>query len=116
MAIVAKQRYETDIDAFVVVLDSFCDSVVRKLYQRQGLTMPAYGNAIGGGAPAWLKAKVVLLDGFYKLHQLRIRSLTAHPRHLRTQAHNKRVKHPHFYRIRKSLVAAFDQLEADFPP
>ena len=116
MAIVAKQRYETDIDAFVVILDSFCDGVVRKLYERQGLVMPAYGNALGAGAPAWLGAKAALLDGYHKLHQLRIRSLTAHPRDLRTQAHNKRIKHAQFYRIRKSLVAAFDQLEAEFPP
>jgi hypothetical protein len=36
LAIVCKQRFETDIDAFVVSLDSFCDLVLRSVFQHRG--------------------------------------------------------------------------------
>jgi hypothetical protein len=116
LAIVAKQRFETDIDAFVVSLDSFCDLVLRNVYTRRGHTMKAsYGNALKAGAPTWLRADFPnLLVGFSALHSLRIRSFTAHPRHT-TGAPNTRIKHRQFYRIRKSILLAFEELARVLP-
>jgi hypothetical protein len=71
----------------------------------------AYGNALTSGAPAWLRTDFPsLLRGFGELHQLRIRSLTAHPRHLKTGAPNKRITHRRYFRIRRQVVAAFEEL------
>jgi hypothetical protein len=116
IAIKAKQRFETDIDACVVSIDSFCDAAMRKIYQKRGLIMPAYGAAVGGSSPAWLRALPQLKSGFYELHQLRIKSFTAHPVHTKTGTANTRIKHSQFYRVRKLLVAAFRELEANIMP
>jgi hypothetical protein len=117
IAIKAKQRYETDIDACVVSFDSFCDAVMRKIYQKRGLTMTAsYGNVVGNGAPPWLRALPALKNGLYLAHQLRIRSHTAHPVHTRTGSANSRIKHAQFYRIRKALASAFQELEGSITP
>ena len=52
LAILAKQRFETDIDAFVVTLDSFCDLVTRQVFFHSGQVMKAtYGNVLTAGAP-----------------------------------------------------------------
>jgi hypothetical protein len=116
MAILAKQRFETDIDAFIVSLDSFCDLIMRQIYHHHGFVMKAdYGNVLTAGAPGWLKADFpTLLIGFDKLHKLRIRSFTAHPRH-KTGALNRRITHAQYFRIRKLLVSAFDELARVLP-
>jgi hypothetical protein len=92
LAITAKQRFETDIDAFIVSFDSFCDLLTRKICEHRGhVFRTTYGNALASGAPAWFRSDFpVLMGGFGRLHGLRIRSLTAHPRH-RTGAPNKRI-------------------------
>jgi hypothetical protein len=106
-----------DIDACVVSFDSFCDAVMRKIYQKQGLTMTAtYGNVVGTGAPPWLRAMPLLKNGFYVAHQLRVKSFTAHPVHTKTGAVNTRIKHYQFYKIRKPLADAFGELEARIAP
>ncbi len=117
IALISKQRFETDIDAFVVSQDSFCDLILLLLYRHNGYgSRPAYGNALQAGAPAWLKTDFPKLrNGFSKLHLLRIRSLTAHPKHLKTGAVNRRITHAQYYRIRRSVVAAFDELAAKMP-
>lgn len=116
IAIKAKQRYETDIDACVVSFDSFCDAVMRKIFQKRGLTMAAYGHVIAAGAPAWLRALPLLKNGFHITHQLRIRSYTAHPVHTKTGTANTRIKHSQFFKIRKSLADAFRELEMNIVP
>ena len=116
LAIVAKQRFETDIDAFVVNLDSFCDLLTRKIFEHRGHVMrTTYGNAIGAGASAWFRADFpALMHGFAALHQLRIRSFTAHPRHS-TGALNRRITHWQFYRVRKDVLLAFQELGRQLP-
>lgn len=118
LAILAKQRYETDIDAFVVSLDSLFDLVLARVYiHRTGQPRTAnYGSALRAGAPAWLHRDFPnLLKGFSQLHELRIRSFTAHPRHLRTGALNKRITHRRYYRSRKAIVAALEELTQALP-
>jgi hypothetical protein len=116
LAILSKQRFETDIDAFVVSLDSFCDLATRQLFSHRGYQMnSAYGNAIAAGAPAWLRKDFpYLLRGFTRLHNLRIRSFTAHPRD-KKGALNKRITHAQYFRVRKALVAAFEELAQVLP-
>lgn len=116
-AIISKQRFETDIDAFVVTLDSFCDLLTRELFSRHGQPWrSSYGNYVGSGAPAWFRTSFPdLIDGFYKLHQLRIRSFTAHPRHS-SGAINRRITHRQYQRIRGALVLAFRQLVTNVAP
>lgn len=116
LAILSKQRFETDIDAFVVTLDSFCDLVMRQIFQHRGLVMTSpYGNVITAGAPAWLRTDFPnLMQGFARLHKLRIRSFTAHPRH-KTGALNKRIKHAQYYHVRKAVVIAFEELARALP-
>jgi hypothetical protein len=116
MSIFSKQRFETDIDAFVVSLDSFCDLVTRQVFHHRGHAMKAaYGSVLTGGAPAWLRADFPdLMLGFSRLHNLRIRSITAHPRH-KTGALNKRITYAQYYRVRKAIVDAFDELARVLP-
>ena len=117
IAIKSKQRFETDIDACAVLFDSFCDAVMRKIYEKRGASMSAsYGNVIGAGAPPWLRALPRLKYGFYVAHQLRVSSYTAHPVHTKTGLANARIKHFHFYKIRKPLAEAFQELEASIVP
>jgi hypothetical protein len=117
LAILSKQRFETDIDAFAVSLDSFCDLVTRRLYQHRGYVMTAsYGNVLTAGAPAWLRNDFPnLTTGFARLHKLRIRSFTAHPRDLKTGALNRRITHRQYFRARRGLVAALEELEQVLP-
>jgi Reverse transcriptase (RNA-dependent DNA polymerase) len=116
-AILSKQRFETDIDAFVVSLDSFCDLILRQIFQHRGHTMnTAYGNALKTGAPAWLRADFPsLMQGFGRLRELRIRSFTAHPRHQKTGALNRRITHTQYHRVRRLLVSSFEELTRALP-
>jgi hypothetical protein len=114
--ILSKQRYETDIDAFVVSLDSFFDLVLRHIFKHRAKSFSStYGSYLGTSAPAWLKAEFpTLLPALYKLHQLRVKSFTAHPRY-RSGPINKRITHAQFYRVRKELVAGLSELVARLP-
>jgi hypothetical protein len=115
--ILSKQRFETDIDAFVVSLDSFCDLVLSQIFHHRGqVRNTTYGNALKAGAPGWLRADFPnLLRGFSRLHDLRIRSFTAHPRHQKTGTLNTRITHAQYYRVRTLLLAAFDELARVLP-
>jgi hypothetical protein len=117
LGIVSKQRFETDIDAFVVSLDSFCNLVLAEIFRQRGNRMnTTYGNSLKSGAPAWLRADFPnLMRGFARLHELRIRSFTAHPRHQKTGALNRRITHAQYYRVRKLLVSAFQELVRVLP-
>src|SRR5262249_3047974 len=104
-------------DAFVVSLDSLFDLVTSRLYHHRGFVMKAtYGSVLGTGAPAWLRTDFpVLLKEFGKLHKLRIRSFTAHPRDQKTGKPNKRITHAQYYRVRKGLQLALQELTRVLP-
>jgi len=117
LAILAKQRFETDVDAFVVSLDSLCDLITQRVYEHRGHVMPfnQYGNVLTRGAPPWLRSDFPsLLIGFDRLHQMRIHSFTAHPSQ-RTGAPNSRITHHQYYRLRKVLLPAFEELARVLP-
>jgi hypothetical protein len=112
MAIFLKQNRETNIDAFMVQLDSYFDFLIYKLYPilKPGKTYPTYGSALKD--PLLIAKLPKMLDALSKLHYLRLQSTTAHPRGLKTGAPTRKLKHKDFYGLRKELAAAFDEFEA----
>jgi retron-type reverse transcriptase len=111
MTIFLKQSRETDIDAFLIRLDSFADKMVEIMFQRYcpGKQYPAYGNAITNPTLTALFPKAML--AFNGLHKLRLDSITAHPRSLKTGAGTRRLKYRDFVKLQPALDAAFGEFE-----
>lgn len=111
MTIFLKRNSETNIDAFLVQLDSYCDLMTEKVWSRlkPGKTYPSYGHAI---KDAILRAALPdTMGAFLKLHDLRLQSATAHPRTSKTGKPTRRLKHRDFYTLRPALTQAFDEFE-----
>lgn len=115
ITIFLKRNRESNIDAFLVQLDSFCDFLTRELWRRmkQGSQCPNYGHAIKDIALTTALPKTMAC--FLKLHDLRLQSATAHPRTKAGQP-GRRLKHRDFYKLRPELVNAFDELENGVVP
>ncbi len=116
MTISLKKNYETNIDAFIVALDSYCDKVTETVWTRlkNGKKYPLYGHAIkdatlGAALPDTMAA-------FLKLHDLRLQSATAHPRTKKTGKPTRRLKHRDFYALRPYLINAFNEFERAIKP
>ena len=91
MAIFLKQSRETDIDAFMTRFDSFADSLTAEIFRRNcpGKAYPNYGSALKH--PTLLALLPTTMQAFESLHQLRLQSLTAHPRSLKTGVATRRL-------------------------
>lgn len=116
MMIMLKRNRETNIDAFLVQLDSFCDLVTREIYKRlrPGKQCPAYGHAI---KDAMLSSRLPdTMKCLQTLHDLRLESAMAHPKTQKTGNQTRRLKHRDYYKIRNDLIAAFDEFEAIVVP
>ena len=116
MTIFLKRNRESNIDAFLVQMDSFCDLIAEQIYGRlkPGKTYPAFGTAIKD--PVLTARLPDLTSGFSALHALRLESTTAHPRSKKTGKATRRLKHRDYYKIRKELTKAFDELEREIVP
>ncbi|WP_019091469.1 RNA-directed DNA polymerase [Komagataeibacter europaeus] len=116
MMIFLKRNRESNIDAFLVQLDSWCDEVFSHIYARlkSGKQRPNYGVALRDST--LLPHLPRLMPYFLRLHDLRLESTTAHPRSHRSGAATRRLKHRDFYAIRNDLILAFDELEANIVP
>ena len=116
MTIFLKRNRESNIDAFLVQLDSGCDEVFSHIYSRlkPNNQRPKYGNALRD--PTLLAQLPQLVPCFLRLHNLRLESTTAHPRSQQSGGATRRLKHRDFYAIRKELALAFDELEANIVP
>lgn len=116
MSIFLKRNRESNIDAFLVQLDSWCDEVFSHIYSRlkPNNQRPKYGNALKD--PAILAQLPTLVPCFVRLHNLRLESTTAHPRSQRLGTDTRRLKHRDFHAIRNDLILAFDELEANIVP
>ena len=116
MAIFLKRNRESNIDAFLVQLDSWCDEVFSHIYSRikPNNQRPAYGSALKD--PVILAQFPKLVPSFVKLHNLRLESATAHPRNQKLGTDTRRLKHRDFRAIQNDLVIAFDELEAAIAP
>ncbi|KPF91181.1 hypothetical protein IP81_13510 [Novosphingobium sp. AAP83] len=116
MSIFLKRNRESNIDAFLVQLDSWCDEVFSHLYTRlkPNRQRPNYGAALRD--QTLLAHLPQLMPCFLRLHDLRLDSTTAHPRSQRSGTATRRLKHRDFRAIRNDLIHAFDELEANIVP
>lgn len=116
MMIFLKRNRESNIDAFLVQLDSYCDFLTAEIYRRlkPGKTYPAFGHAVKD--PTLSAALPDMMAAFLKLHDLRLQSSTAHPRTTKTGRPTRRLKHSDFYNIRADVVKAFDEFEHTIVP
>ena len=115
MMIFLKRDRETNIDAFLVGLDSYCDYMNREIYRRlkPGSACPPFGHAIKD--PALTTALPKMMGMFLVLHALRLESTTAHPSSQKTGAPTRRLKHRDYYKLRPMLLEAFDEFEGAIP-
>lgn len=116
MMIILKRNRESNIDAFIVQLDSYCDFLTAGIYRRlkAGKTYPAFGHAVKD--PILVAALPAIMAAFLKLHDLRLESTTAHPLTTKTGKPTRRLKHRDFYNIRPDLVKALDEFEHTIVP
>lgn len=112
IAFTIKRNYETDINACIVTLDSLCDLLWEVIFARE-LPRKIYGD-YGSMVhhPALIRKFPKAASGLDKLHQLRLHSVTAHPRHRRTGRDTRRLKHSDYYAIRPDLRDAFAEIVA----
>jgi hypothetical protein len=118
LALSIKQAYESDIDVFIVRLDSLCDEIFKTAIFSLSLHTGGYGYGVILNSPGPLiRASLTqTLSSFKTLHGLRKKSHTAHPRDLKTGRPTKRLKHAHFYRVRKAIVSAIEEIQIAAQP
>ena len=116
MTIFLKRNRESNIDAFLVQLDSWCDEIFAHIYPRlkPGKQRPKYGAALRD--QTLIPQLPKLMPCFLRLHDLRLESTTAHPRSQKLGTPTRRLKHRDFHAIRNDLVIAFDELETTIVP
>ena len=118
ITVLVKQSFEADIDACMARMDSYFDLILEELVRRLSPTTGygAYGSILNS-PPILVRGAIPnAILGFKELHDLRISSITAHPRSLRTGSATRRLKHSDFYRVRPSLIGAFDEIERTIAP
>jgi hypothetical protein len=111
MTIFLKQSRETDIDAFLIRLDSFADKITEIMFRKYcpGKQYPAYGSALKN--PKLTTLFPTTMKAFNDLHKLRLDSITAHPRSLKTGTGTRRLKYRDFTILQPALAAAFNEFE-----
>jgi hypothetical protein len=111
-AFMVRRQLDSDINGCLVVFDSLCDLIFESIYVHHlpGKVYDKIGNAIKH--PSMLAYVPRTCDAFGKLHQLRLQSLTSHPRDLKTGKPTRRLKHRDYYKIRPALKAAFCEIMA----
>lgn len=116
MMILLKRDKEANIEKFLVHLDSWCDLLFSEIYVRlkPGKKYPRYGAAISD--PNVQRTLPITTGAFKALHSLRLESSVAHPRSEKTGKPTRRLKHRDFYKVRKELVAALDEIEQNIVP
>ncbi len=114
IAFTIKRNFESDINACIVTLDSFCDYVWGEIFERElpAKKYPNYGSALKH--TALITKYPVAANAFYDLHQLRLQSVTAHPTNKGKTT--RRLKHYDFQKIRPKIEAAIRELTAMVVP
>lgn len=110
LAFVIKRSYEADINNCLVTLDSFCDLVWEMLWNKYSPGRN-YGN-YGGMLESRLLTNEFpnAASSFTRLHELRLLSITAHPRQRRTGGPTRLLKHRDLFTIRPSMRLAFNEI------
>lgn len=110
IAFTVKRNYESNIDACIVTLDSLCDLIFEALFTKYvpGKSYGKYGSMLQ--YPTLKSLIPNTCAGFDKLHQLRLQSVTAHPRNLKTGGNTRRLKHHDFSNVKKVLCEAVQEI------
>lgn len=116
MMIMLKRDRESNIEKFLVHLDSWCDLLLSEIYKRlkPGKTYPNYGSALKD--PVLIALLPTAIPALQTLHAIRLQSSVAHPRSLKTGQPTRRLKHHDFYKMRQQLISAFEEIERVIVP
>lgn len=108
IAFTVKKHYESDINACVVTLDSLLDLIFEVLFDRSlpARTYGHFGTMLNN--PTMKTTYPTVCTGFSSLHQLRLQSVTAHPRH--RGRGTRRLKHHDFYSVRVSVRSSIQEI------
>lgn len=112
LARLARKDYESNsLDACILQLDSLLDMIFRHLFTRvrPTATYPNYGCALRN--PHLLSHFPQVCAAFTLVHDLRIQSRMAHPRHIRTGSMNRQLRHSQVRSIGPPLRRAFRELK-----
>lgn len=110
IAFTIKRNYESDINACIVTIDSLFDLLWEAIFT---IEVPSkkygqYGSILLH--PALLAKYPKATAGLDALHQLRLESVTAHPRHIKSGLATRRLKYHDFYKIRPSIQDAIEEI------
>jgi len=105
-----KRNYESDINGCIVTLDSLCDLLWEAIFIKElpGKIYGKYGAMLKH--PTLVARYPKTTQGLHDLHQLRLQSVTAHPRNTKTGSSTRRLKHGDFYKVRPRLRDAIDEI------
>ncbi len=110
IAFTVKRNYESDINSCIVTLDSLTDLIWESVYV---IELPGKGYGQFGAAlkhPALAAKYPMATSGLDALHQLRLESVTAHPRHMKTGKGTRRLKHSDLYKVRPQVRDAIEEI------
>lgn len=110
IAFTVRRNYESDINGCIVTLDSLCDFIWEAIFKVElpGRTYGNYGAMMKN--PTMLSKYPKACKGFFDLHQLRLQSVTAHPRNSKAGTPTRRLKHYEFYKIRPFVKDAINEI------
>ena len=110
IAFTIRRDYESNINACIVTLDSFCDLLFEKLFNKY-LPTHTYGKYGGMLKNPTLQATLPkTCSAFGILHRLRLQSITAHPRDEKSGTSTRRLKHYDLYNVRPCMREAFNEI------
>lgn len=110
IAFTVKKHFETDINACIVTLDSLLDLIFESLFLKfvPGKKYGQFGSMVTHPTIQALLPKTC--SGFDNLHQLRLQSVTAHPRHTKSGGNTRRLKHYDFYKLKPKVKEAIQEI------
>jgi hypothetical protein len=111
------QKFEMDIDACILRLDSLFDIILLEASKKiiPG-TQYSYGSLLNA-PPATLRQNLPkTLQALKALHDTRLLSMTAHPRHRNSGKPTRRLHMKDFRALKPLLSEALDEMEALFQP
>lgn len=110
LAFEVNRAYDSDIDVCLVRLDSLFDLIWEIVFSAElpGKTYGQYGSMLGN---RHLRERYPMASaGLRRLHELRLQSMTSHPRLHSTGAPTRRLKHRDFHSVAPGLRAAAESI------
>lgn len=110
IAFTVKRNFESDINGCIVTLDSLVDLLWEAIFS---IELPGKGYGQYGAMlkhPTLIAKYPKAAQGLHDLHQLRLQSVTAHPRNSKTGLATRRLKHHDFYNIKPLVRDAIEEI------